>query len=78
MKAEMDPLSNQFPPYSPYDIDVFVYQKPHKILIKQEVEAHLPTPFDLIKTKESKQAELKKKKQEEKRQKSRDGDSSSL
>lgn len=61
----MDPLSNQIPPYSQYDIEVFAYQIPHKHIIHQQVEVQpLPNPFQMISKEEAKQAALNKKKAE--------------
>ncbi len=65
----MDPLSNQIP-YSPYDIEVFAYQIPHKHIIHQQVEVQpLPNPLQMMSTEEAKQAELNKKKAKEQKEK---------
>ncbi|WP_068471004.1 hypothetical protein [Candidatus Protochlamydia phocaeensis] len=63
----MDPISNQLPPYSQYDIEVYALQKAHRHVITQQIDILLPKPFEIM-TAKSEKGELKKKKQKGEKQ----------
>jgi hypothetical protein len=59
----MEPISNQPPPYSQWDIDLYALQKQHRHEITVQTEmSNLPKPFDLS---GEKLKEIKKNKKED-------------
>jgi hypothetical protein len=56
----MDPISNQHPPYSQYEIETFALQKPHRHMIQTEIT--LPKPFEVLAQESCKARKAKKNK----------------